>query len=354
MQDFPAFTCLSSQYRPCLCTTCLFCLTPEATVSAPAPPPPAPVPALPRMISEPRLGAPERYNGDPKLCRPFLTSCSLLFSLQPHTFATEGAKVAYVISNLTGRALLWGTAEWERQTPACASFQAFSEELRKVFGLGAAGPEGTSELLSIRQGNQSVADYSIDFRTKARLSDWNLAALRDAFLHGLAEYIKDELVSYPLPATLDELIELSTRLDLRVRARRRERRQNPALYTAAHRLNFPSASAPPSPATPVPADPEPMQLGRTRLTPEERQRRQTGNLSKLLLADDSHTLATFIDSGSDGNIMDEGLAMQLGLERIPLNPPIPARALGGHLLGTVAHQTAPVHMLISAKLTILA
>ncbi|TWW75360.1 hypothetical protein D4764_13G0000220 [Takifugu flavidus] len=344
--------------------------------------------------TNPRLEAPERYNGDPKLCRPFLTSCSLLFSLQPHTFATEGAKVAYVISNLTGRAILWGTAEWERQNPACASFQAFSEVLRKVFGLGATGPDGTSGLLSIRQGNQSVADYSIDFRTKARQSDWNLAALRDAFLHGLAEYIKDELVSYPLPATLDELIELSTRLDLRVRARRRERtardrRQNPAPSTAAHRLNFPSASAP------VPADPEPMQLGRTRLTPEERQRRQMGNLSmycrqvwtfylslsvkrqsspvneevlvshvgvksssqikrpvflaKLLLADDSHTLATFIDSGSDGNIMDKGLAMQLGLERIPLNPPIPARALDGHLLGTVAHQTAPVHMLISGN-----
>ncbi|TWW54183.1 hypothetical protein D4764_0209330, partial [Takifugu flavidus] len=263
-----AITALTAQLQQLTSTLS----SPEATVSAPAPPPPAPVPALPRMISEPRLGAPERYNGDPKLCRPFLTSCSLLFSLQPHTFATEGAKVPYVISNLTGRALLWGTAEWERQTPACASFQAFTEELRKVFGLGATGPDGTSELLSIRQGNQSVADYSIDFRTKARQSNWNLAALRDAFLHGLAEYIKDELVSYPLPATLDELIELSTRLDLRVRARRRERRQNPAPSTAAHCLDFPPASAP------VSADPEPMQLGRTRLTPEERQCRQMGNL----------------------------------------------------------------------------
>lgn len=172
------------------------------------------------MISEPQLGAPESYNGDPKLCCPFLTSCSLLFSLQPHTFATEGAKVTYVISNLTGRALLWGTAAWGRQTPSCASFQAFSDELGKVFGLGAMGPDGTSDLLSIQQGNQSVADYSIDIRTKACQSDWNLAALRYAFLHGLAEYIKDKLVSYPLPATLDELIELSTRLDLHIRARR--------------------------------------------------------------------------------------------------------------------------------------
>lgn len=113
-----------------------------------------------------------------------------------------------------------------------------------------------------------MADYSIDFRTKARQSDWNLAALWDAFLHGLAEYIKDELVSSPLPATLDEFIKLSTRLDLCVRARKRERRQNPALSTAAHRLNSQSASSLPSPATPVPADPEPMQLGHTRLTSE--------------------------------------------------------------------------------------
>ncbi len=88
--------------------------------------------------------------------------------------------MAYVISNLTGRALLWGTAEWERQTPACASFQAFSEELCKVFRLGASGPNAAHDLISIHQGNQSVADFSIDFRTKARQSDWNTAALCDA------------------------------------------------------------------------------------------------------------------------------------------------------------------------------
>ncbi len=64
--------------------------------------------------------------------------------------------------------------------------------------------------MGLRQGNRTVADYSIDFQTKARQSDWNTAALCDAFLHGLADYIKDQLVSYPLPSTLDGLIELST------------------------------------------------------------------------------------------------------------------------------------------------
>lgn len=98
------------------------------------------------------MGTPECYNGDPETCRPFLTNCSLLFALQTHTFATEGAKVAFTINHLTGKARLWGTAEWVKQSPACASFQQFAEELRKVFGLGASGSETAQGLMGLRQG----------------------------------------------------------------------------------------------------------------------------------------------------------------------------------------------------------
>ena len=35
----------------------------------------------------------------------------------------------------------------------------------------------------------------------------------DAFLLGLADYVKDELVSYDLPASLDDIIELASRVD---------------------------------------------------------------------------------------------------------------------------------------------
>lgn len=68
---------------------------------------------------------------------------------------------------------------------------------------------------------------------------------------------------------------------------------------------------------------------------------------KLLLPGDSHTLATFIDS--DCNIMDEGLAMQLGLEKVPLNTPIPAKALDSHLLGTVTHQPREIMTLATGS-----
>ncbi|TWW68258.1 hypothetical protein D4764_19G0000560 [Takifugu flavidus] len=93
--------------------------SPSSSSSGSCSPPPGTAP-------EPRVGAPERYSGDPEGCNPFLTNCSILFALQPYTFASEAAKVAFIINHVTGRARLWGMAEWERGTPACSSFQTFS------------------------------------------------------------------------------------------------------------------------------------------------------------------------------------------------------------------------------------
>lgn len=109
------------------------------------------------------------------------------------------------------RGRLWGTAEWEKRTSACASFEAFLTELCKVFGQGAHFTDAGG-LLSLYQVGRSV--FLIRFCTKASQSSWNEGALRDAFLHGLADYIKDELVSHTLPAALDEVIALSTNIDL--------------------------------------------------------------------------------------------------------------------------------------------
>ncbi|KAJ8290599.1 hypothetical protein GJAV_G00015110 [Gymnothorax javanicus] len=101
----------------------------------------------------------------------------------PRSIASEQAKVAFTINHLTGRARLWGAAEWERQSPV------------------------------LRRG------------VIATWSRWNTAAQMDAFLHGLDDYLKDELVSYKVPPTLDGIIELVIRIDLRIHAHRRERRQ---------------------------------------------------------------------------------------------------------------------------------
>ena len=70
---------------------------------------------------------------------------------------------------------------------------------------------------------------------------------------------------------------------------------------------------------------------------------------RLILPQGSQALATLIDSGADANIMDKDLARQLGIDPVPLPHPIPAHALDGHSLGTVTHQTVPIHVFILGR-----
>lgn len=73
-------------------------------------------------------------------------------------------------------------------------FSAFALELCKVFGLIPSQSEVAGSLMDLRQGQRSVADYSIDFRIQASQSGWNPAAHTDTFMHRLVDYIEDELV----------------------------------------------------------------------------------------------------------------------------------------------------------------
>ncbi len=91
--------------------------------------------------------------GEPLLCRSFLATCSLHIALQPSSFPAEEAKVAFVITLLTGRAALWGTTVWEQKHHCCSSFQYFSEELKKVFDRAASGKEAARVLVELCQGN---------------------------------------------------------------------------------------------------------------------------------------------------------------------------------------------------------
>ncbi len=103
-----------------------------------------PTPPVPLASPEPRLPVPESYAGEPNFCRAFLTRCSMHFSLQSRTFEREESKVAFVLTLLMGRAALWGTAVWENQDLCCASFQALSAEMMRVFARAVAGKDAQS------------------------------------------------------------------------------------------------------------------------------------------------------------------------------------------------------------------
>lgn len=88
----------------------------------------------------------------------------------PPAFASEAAKVAY--DSPHGESSPLAAEEWERQTPACASFQAFTQELCQVSTRRSSRDAATSELLTLRQGRWSIMDFAIDFQIVARHSGW--------------------------------------------------------------------------------------------------------------------------------------------------------------------------------------
>ncbi len=191
---------------------------PEQRPTASNPPAPT-IPDQAGRVIEPRLPPPAFYSGEPQQCRSFLAKCSLYISLQPSSFPTEESKIAFVITLLSGRAALWGTTVWEQKLPCCASFQLFSEEIRKVFDRAASGREAARLLAELRQGDRSVTDFSIEFRTLAAECRWNSEAQWDMFFHGLADYVKDEIYALELPTSLDGLVSLAIRVDARLQQR---------------------------------------------------------------------------------------------------------------------------------------
>jgi hypothetical protein len=239
--------------------------------------------------SEARVPPPERCSGAPGSCRPFLVQCSLSFELQPSAFPTERSRVAYIVSLLTGRARDWGTAEWERDSPICASVSAFSTEFRKVFDHETPGREAAQGLLNLTQGGRTVADYAIEFRTIAADSSWNAPSLLDAFYHGLSGRIKDELAARDLPTDLDHLVALAVRIDGRLRERWRERAQVSVSPAPPHSPRDPQP--PPTSQHAPSGSPEPMQLGRSQLSMEERQRRLRANQC-MYCGQDGHFVST--------------------------------------------------------------
>ncbi|KAK3559696.1 hypothetical protein QTP86_017675, partial [Hemibagrus guttatus] len=88
---------------------------------------------MPSPLAEPNLPPPQRFSGDPSACDGFLTQCSLTFELQPSSFPSDRAKIAYVITLLSGKALSWAMAVWKAQAPFCSSYTRFVEEFKRVF-----------------------------------------------------------------------------------------------------------------------------------------------------------------------------------------------------------------------------
>ena len=254
--------------------------------------------AQPPVVREPNLPCPKVFEGDLQQCCGFITQCELMFRHNPSRFYSDDARVAFIVSLLSGRALEWAVATLNSDVSFSSDYARFASEFRLVFDHPHDGSDSASRLHSIYQGNRSVAEYAVEFRILAAKSNWGDEALRSAFRRGLSEAIKD-LILRDRPSSLADLIALALQVDDRLRERRLEKTNKPPPSTPRTPRPF-SAREPgvvPTPSTPIGSSPspgleaEPMQLGRSRLTQAVRDQRMRDKLC-LYCGKSGHFLST--------------------------------------------------------------
>uniref|UniRef100_A0A8C1ITY2 DUF4939 domain-containing protein n=1 Tax=Cyprinus carpio TaxID=7962 RepID=A0A8C1ITY2_CYPCA len=89
-------------------------------------------PILPSAIYLP-MAMPASYTGD-TACGGFLLQVVLYIEMQSQKFSSKRAKVAFLISLLKGKALLWEKAIWNADSAIINSYDAFMNHSKEVFG----------------------------------------------------------------------------------------------------------------------------------------------------------------------------------------------------------------------------
>uniref|UniRef100_A0A9J7Y6K0 Gypsy retrotransposon integrase-like protein 1 n=1 Tax=Cyprinus carpio carpio TaxID=630221 RepID=A0A9J7Y6K0_CYPCA len=339
-------------------------------------PPAGPLPTT--FSSEPRVNNPPRMRVSLLVVNHSLFSARwcFLYKLEP----THQKSPRWPMSSPCSQVehVIGGTAVWESQARCCSDFSSFKAEMIKTFDQSVFGKEASRLLARLQQGRRSVADYSVQFRTLAATCGWNTEALIARFLEGLNDSVKDELYAREVPERLDDVISLSLRIDARRELRRRVRADSE-----------PVTFAPPSQSA---EECEPMQVDRLRLTPKEKQRRlleglclycaaqghradscpakaarspQRVNLSgtavfpthrsrthlsvSLFTKHSLFKASALVDSGAEGNFIDEEWARARDIPIQSLQSPIVAHGLDGQPLMQISRITDSVSVLTSGN-----
>ncbi|KAK3556341.1 hypothetical protein QTP70_007096 [Hemibagrus guttatus] len=349
-----------------------------AVLPAPAPTSPAATSAntvtassAPLYVSP--MAQPVPYSGSAEDCNGFILQCSLVLEMHPHLYPTERSKVAFVISQLCGRALLWAESLWSQNSPVTQSYAGFVDYFKEVFGKPSWDSSVGEELCRLQQGKLMVPEYALQFQTLAAKSGWNEQALLAAYRQGLNPQVRLHLAAYEDATGLERLIQLSIRVAARMQSCVDEPQDQSSHNTWRDR---PAPVSSPEPA------PEPMHLGTSHLTSAERQRRLTQNLCLycgapghaipacpirqpcpmvstifpflpkmkpltthgMLTTTRSSVSVVALNSGSAGNFISGTLCRQLGLRTKATATPYQIQSITGKSIShrQVSHSAGPV------------
>ncbi|XP_058242928.1 extracellular calcium-sensing receptor-like [Hemibagrus wyckioides] len=334
----------------------------ESTASQPFPQPPPPNPEV--VCPAGPMAMPSTYSGSAEDCSGFLLQCSLAMEMQPHRFPTDRAKIAYIISLLTGKTLHWADSLWQQNGSVLQSVDAFLAYFREVFGNPSGKTSAGEQLYHLKQ---------------AAASGWEERALLTTYRQGLEPGVRLQL------ATIDDSIRLESFIQtaFQVAERRKCCLADPGIPPSPnfHRTSEVSSSS-------LDPDSEPMLVEHSRLSRTDRQHRLTQRLClycgqpghalpacpsypvrpavsaisyppnkskplttpvELICSVSPITVHALLDSGSAGNFISADLCHQLSLKKSPNPVHYHIHSITGSPLGwgTVRYFVGPVHLRIS-------
>lgn len=140
-------------------------------------------------------------------------SLNLLARRFSHKHTSGRESLSALVSCLSGKSLEWANAVWSEGNVAMDHYAGFTRRFWAVFDHPPEGRAAGERLFHLRQGTRSSQDFALDFRTLAASAGWNDRALIDHYRCSLHEDVHRELACRDTTLTLDQLVDLSIRLD---------------------------------------------------------------------------------------------------------------------------------------------
>ena len=233
-------------------------------------------PTFQNHSKEPKVATPDKFNGNQRQLRNFISSANNVFRLQQSRFPTDRVKVYYIGTLLTGNALTWFRTLDEHNSVLFDDMNDFLDEFKSTFGDRDAKHNAQRKLCTLRQGSSSVLTYATTFLQVALDTGFNDEAKKAIFYAGLNEEVKDAIAwSDEAPDDLTRFIQFCIRADNRLFERRMERNKQRST------MNRPTTFRPVA-QTSAPHQSTPMEIDSIRkfgpLTAEEKERRRKHGL----------------------------------------------------------------------------
>jgi hypothetical protein len=148
----------------------------------------------------------------------FLLQCKLNFRAKPEYFRDDTAKVTYVLSFLKELALDYFKPflidDPANEPTWLTNFELFTEELYIYFGPYNQQAEAEIELEQlVMKDNHKVTKFFVEFYQISAMLDHNESSLYRKAYTAMPKRIKDEMVHFDKPRTLDELHDLIQKIN---------------------------------------------------------------------------------------------------------------------------------------------